>query len=305
MNTRTIQRFESTIKNMLQVLLEDLINGVRQERAGWRLPADFGIESADQTELLKEDIIERNARDQFRFNFRNQRVREELSEFNLQFEQLDNFLQDAKKIKKSQEILKQFEQMLQSTPENWKYITALGWWKMLEVSEMPARVDDFLKEGFSPKDWMIKAPRSSSQLALNIAEKYGKIDDFKEVVNFLEKMEICNTQKIALPLTVNQDDVQKIMKVLKWGDIERELTESSIKMLALLWAFLFILKCSNSLPVSTEFSLKSYEIVWNSLENLLREKQLDLLNNLGNTIKALTAKRIIWASDMLHLPEVI
>ena len=302
---KSLDRFNSIIESLLQALLKDLMSGIKREKAGWRSFTDFGLEFTTLDELLRRRVIEGNSRGQFRLIFGNSRIRQEFKTFDLQFEQLDCFLKDIEKVEKSQKILKQIEQMLQITPEGWKYIIALGWWKMLEFSEMPARVDDILEEGFSPKDWMIKAPRSSSQLALSIARKYGKIDDFKEAINFLRKTRICSVENITLPPRVHRDDVEKVMKVLKWKEIEAELTESNIKMLAFFWTFLFILKCSNSLPVSTEFSLKLYEIVWNSLENLFGEKQSDLQSDLENTVKALTGKGTIWASDILHLPEVI
>jgi len=152
---------------------------------------------------------------------------------------------------------------------------------------------------------MVKAPRSSSQLALNIARKYGEIEDFEGVINFLEKTRICNIQDVILPLPLNQDDVQKVMKVLKWGEIEAELTISNVKVLAFFWSFLFALKCNNLYPVTTEFSLKLYDTIWNSLENLLREKESDILSNLENTIRTLTEEGIIWASDILYLPVII
>ncbi len=294
-----------TVEKMFHSLFNDLSNGISEEKAGWRPLTDFGVEPSDQNEFLRRGIVERNSKSQFRLNFKNSRMRWEFKMFNLQFEQLDCFLTDTEKVKKAQGILKQITGMLQRTPEYWAYIIALGWWKMLEVSEMPARVDDILREGFSPKDWMVKAPRSSSQLALYVAERYGEIDDFKEVVNLLEKMGICNTREITLPLVINQEDVQKVMKILRWKEIETELTVSNIKMLAFLWASLFISKYNDSLPLSTEFSLKLNEIVWNSLENLLGKKQSDLLDDLENRVEALTAKGIIWASDILYLPEII
>lgn len=176
---------------------------------------------------------------------------------------------------------------------------------MLEVSEMPAKLDDILGEGFSPKDWMIKAPRSSSQLALNIARKYGKINDFKEAVKFLEKEGICNIEESILLLPLNHEDVQRVMKILKWDEIVAELNDSIIKMLAFLWTSLFILKCNDSLPLSTEFSFRLHEMVWNSLEGLLEEKQSDLLSKLENAREALIAKGIIWVSDILYFPEII
>lgn len=294
------------IERIFEVLFDDLNSGMSEVEAGWRYPYQLGIMQTVQSGLLSSEIIERNSKGEVRLNFRNSRIRGELKKlFDLQFEQLDCFLKDTEKFKKAQKILTQVTELLQRTPECWKYVIALGWWQMLKVSEMPGRLDEILKEGISPEDWMIKAPRCSSPLALNMAKEYGEINDFKEAVDFLESMKICNLQKLTLPLSINREEIQKVMRVLRWEEIEAELAGLDIKMLGLLWTAFFVLDCNNLLPSSTEFSFKLNEIIWNNIENLLRKKQPDLFNRLENTLKKLREKEIIWAPDILHLPEVI
>jgi len=300
-----LRKVEAKIEKMLQVLVEDLIKGVEQDEAGYRTSDTFNMFLSEQREFLRLGIIERNSRGMVRFSFKNKSIRQKLKKFDLQLDQIDCLLDDTKKFEKAKKFLYRIIEIAQKYPENWKFIIGLGWWKMLEVSEMPAKVDDILGEGFSPKDWMIKAPRSSSQLALNVARKYGRISDFKEVINFLEKMETCKGVKIALPLIVAPEDVQRVMKILKWNEIGARLNDSVIKMLAFPWAFLFILKCNDSLPLSTEFSFRLHEIIWYSLEGLLKEKQSDLLSKLENVRESLIAKGIIWVSDILYFPEII
>lgn len=272
--TKLVGKFISIIERMLQTLLKDLMSGIKLEKAGWRSLGVLGITPTDQTELLRRSIIERNSKNQLRLNFRNTKIRREFRIFNRQFEQLDCFLKDIEKVEKAQKILKQIEKMLQNTPDDWKYVIALGWWNMLEVSEMPAKMNDILREGFSPEDWMTKTPRCSSELALNIARKYGRIDNFKEAVVFLENIKTYNHKNFTLPLSICQDEVQRVMKVLKWEYIKEELTDFEKKMLGFLWTIFFVLNHNNLLPYSKEFSLKLYEIILKGLENLLKKKQL-------------------------------
>lgn len=301
-----LRKVEAKIGKMLQAIIEDLLNGLEQGRAGYRTSDAFDILPSQERELLRSGILDKNSKGKVRFDFKNRSLRQKLKRFDLQLNQIDCFLEDTKKIEKAKKFLDRITIILQKYPEAWQFIIALGWWKMMEVSEMPARVDDILGEGFSPKDWMTKAPKSSFQIALNIARRYGKIDDLNEAVKFLRKEGInIEIEKSILALALNHDDVQRVMKILKWDEIKAKLTNSIIKMLAFHWALFFILKYNDSLPLSTEFSLKLCKMVWNSVENLLKEKRSDLLSDLENAIKILSEKEIIWASDIIRLPEVI
>ena len=293
------------IQRMFQALSNDLGNGITEEKAGWRSLIDFGIEPSDQSELLRRSIVERNSRGQFRLNFRNSRIRQEFKKFNQQFEQLDCFLEDTEKLNEAQRILTQITGILQRTPEYWTYIIALGWWRMLELSEFPAKIDDIFNEGFSPEDWMIKAPRCAFELALNIASKYGEIDGFKEALDSLERQGVHTSQSFVPLSLIGQDEVQKVMRVLKWEEMKKELADFNVKMLGFLWTLYVVLQNENLLPSSAEFSLKLNQMMWNNAENIFGKKQQDLLNNLENTLKKLNERGIIWASDIVRLPEII
>lgn len=300
-----LRKVEAKIEKMLQAIIEDLLNGLEQGRAGYRTSDAFDILPSEERELWRAGVLEKNLKGEIRFDLKNRSGRQKLKGFDLQFNQIDCFLKDTKKIERAKKFLDRITIILQKYPETWKFIIVLGWWKMLEVSEMPARVDDILGEGFSPEDWMTKAPKSSFRIALNIARRYGKIDDLKEAIRFLKKEGINNIEKSISLLVLNHNDVQKVLKILKWNEIEARLNDSIIKMLAFPWAFLFILKYTDSLPLSTEFSFRLHEMVWNSLEDLLKEKRSDLLSELENARKALIVRGIIWVSDILYFPEII
>lgn len=308
----SVERFDSIIERVLQALLKDLIIGIKQEEAGWRPLTNFGIDPADQNELLKRDIIVKNTKGKVRFNLRNNRIRQKLKLFDLQFKQLDYFLKtqevvksDVQKVEKAHDILRQIDGILKGSPEAWVYIIALGWWKMLESSGMPTLIDDALEEGFSPKDWTVQATLSSSQLALSIAKKFGQIHSLKEALDFLKERGICKTDGISLPLAPNEATIQKIKKVLKWRNIETKLTEPCIKMLSFLWFSLFILESNNLLPLSAEVPPKLLDVIWKTLVGLLEKDQSSLLSELEEITNMLIDERITWASDILRVPEIV
>ena len=296
------------IERMFEVLFDDLSSAMSEEEAGWRAPNQFGIMQTVQSGLLSSAIIERNSKGEVRLNFKNYRTRQELKRtFTLQNDQLEYFLNaktDEIKVNKAQETLNQIIEIVQQSPSSWTYIVAFGWWKMLESSGMPALIDDLLNEGFSPEDWTIKAVRSSSELALDVSQKLGEIDEFNDATNFLRQIKI-PIDDITLPSPVDQDDVQRVKKILKWRDIEEELTEPVIKTLGFSWFSFSVLDSANLFPLSNESIIKLYKVIWDAIEKLLGESKSELLNELENTMSIYDSNQITWASDIIRIPEVV
>lgn len=307
--TNETQKFDKEIRMLLQALLEDLGNDMKEEEAGWRFPTELNISESIQREPLLLKFVERNLQGKIRLKFKDYRTRRQLEKkYNVQMNQLDYFLNikaDTTKVDKAQEIVNQIVEDIQRYPENWTYITAIGWWRMLESSGMPALVDDVLNEGFSPEDWTIKAIGSSSHIALGVAQRVGEINEFSDAMNFLREAKIPNIDDIPLPRVIDQNDVQKVKKTLKWMDIEKVLTQSVIKMLGFLWFSFFVLDPANLLPQSNELFTKLYKTIWAALEKLLGKNQADLLNELESIIRKCETNRIRWAPDILSTPEVI
>lgn len=299
---------KEAIERMFEALFNDLSNGMSEEEAGWRTPNQLSITQIVQSGLLSSSIIEENSKGEVRPNFKNYRVRQKLKRpFAMQIDQLEYLLSTKKdeiKVNKAQESLNKIIKVLKRSPNNWTYIVALGWWKMLESSGMPALIDDVLTEGFSPEEWTNKAVRSSPELALRMSQKLGKINNFNDAINFLRQINVL-IDDITLPSPVDQDDVQKIKKILKWDVIERGLTEPIIKTLGFLWFFFLVLDSADLFPHSNESVIKLYKMIWNALEKLLGKSRLELLNELENTISIFESNQITWVSDIIRIPEVM
>lgn len=296
------------IERMFEVLFNDLSSGMSEKKAGWRAPNQLGIMQTVQSGLLSSEIIERNSKGEVRLYFKNYRTRQELKRiFTLQNDQLEYFLKaktDEIKVNKAQETLNQIIEIVQQSPSSWTYIVALGWWKMLESSGMPALIDDLLNEGFSPEDWTIKAVRSSSELALGVSQKLGEINEFNDAINFLRQIKI-PIDDITLPSPVDQDDVQRVKKILKWVDIGEELTEPVIKTLGFSWFSFSVLDFANSFPLSNESIIKLYKVIWDAIEKLLGKSKSELLKELENTMSIFDSNQITWASNIIRIPEVV
>lgn len=302
-NSSTIE----IIERMFEVLFNDLSSGMSEKEAGWRAPNQLGIMQTVQSGLLSSEIIERNSKGEVRLNFKNYRTHQELKRFTLQNDQLEYFLKaktDEIKVNKAQETLNQIIEIVQQSPSSWRYIVALGWWKMLESSGMPALIDDILNEGFSPEDWTIKAVKSSSELALGASQKLGEINEFNDAINFLRQIKI-PIDDITLPSPVDQDDVQRVKKILKWTEIEKELTEPLIKTLGFLWFSFSVLDSANLFPLSNESIIKLYKVIWDALAMLLGKSKSELLNELESAMSIFDSNQITWASDIIRIPEVV
>jgi len=238
----------SVIEKIFEGLFTDLDNEVSEKEAGWRSLDQLDINPIIARELLKSNVIEEDPNRNIRLNFRNYKIRQELKgAFPLQINQLEYLLSsksDEIKVEKAKGTLNGIIELLQQFPENWKCIGAIGWWKMLESSGMPALIDDILNEGFSPEDWTIKAVRSSPELALGVARRLGEINKLNDAINFLERFEI-SIDDVSLPPPVSKEDMQRVKKILKWEDIEKELTEPVIKTLSILWFSFFVFDSAN------------------------------------------------------------
>jgi len=302
-------KFHSAIDKLFEGIFSDLDKEVSEKEVGWISPDQIGIDPIMRKELLNSNVIEEDSKGYIRLNFRDYRTIEELKNaFPLQSNQLEYLLSlksDEIKVQKARENLNKIFESLQQFPEKWICISAIGWWKMLGSSGMPALIDDILNEGFSPEEWTIKAVRCSPELALGVARRLGwNINKLKDAINILKNFKI-PVDEASLPPTVSNEDTQKVKKILKWMDIEKELTESVIKTLGLLWFSFFVLDSANLWPLSNESYIKLCKIIWDALEKLLGQDQTHLLNELGDIIGKFDSNKIPWASDIIRIPEVI
>ena len=308
-----LRKVETKIEKMLQAIIEDLINGVEQERSGYRTPDAFDIlSSKEERELLRAGILEKNLKSMIRLNFRNTSRLQQLKTLSLQLKQLDYFLKtteiikaDLEKLRNASETLSRVSKKLKGLPEKWSIVIALGWWKMLESSGMPGLTDEILKEGFSPKDWTIKAVSSSLQLAMEVARKFGQVANFKEIVSFLGEIGIIDWREDSPSLEVESETIEKIKKVLRWAESIEKLTQETIKMLGFIWFSFFLLESSDLTPISEEVASKFIEVIWSNTESLLEKTRTDLLQKLEKTMEGLIAQQITWAVDIFRVPEVI
>lgn len=297
------------IKRMFQALFDDLGSEKSAEEAGWRTCGEFGISPATQNGLLISRILEKNSGDKVRLNFRDYRIHQQLREtFKVEITQLEYLLEiqrDRVKVKKAQGVLDQSSKIVRQSPESWTYVIALGWWKMLQTSGVPALLDDILNEGFSPQNWAVESVSSCPKLALDVAQNWGKISQFDEAITFLEKQRIRLTEPIALPALPSQDVVNKVEKILKWTEFKEELTEYSVKTLAFFWFVFLILEHVNLLPCSSEYSVRLFDSIRGDLQKLLGKNQEELLRGLEAVAETLTEKGMTWAPEILRFPEVI
>ena len=300
---------KEVIERMFQALFNDLSSEKSEEKAGWGTCGEFGISPAIQNGLLISRVLEKNSGDKVRLNFRDYRTRQQLrGTFEVQVAQLEYLLEtqrDGVKVRKAQEVLVQIFELVQQSSKSWTYVGALGWWKMLETSGMPALINDVLDKGFSPENWTIKAVRSCPKLALDVAQRWGKVNQFDDAIAFLEKTKIRLTDPIALPPFPSQEDVDKVEKILKWTEVKEKLTECSAKTLAFFWFAFLVLEHADLLPCSSEYSVKLFDNIWSYLEKLLKRNQQEILREVETLTDTLTEEGIAWAPDILRFPEVI
>jgi len=310
------EEVDECIQILLQVIIDDLRNNATEGEAGWRKPSEIEITSKQLGELFKLGIMENNLFGDIRINFRNKDTSRRLASFKLQFEQIGYFIknremiiEDTKKLQKAQEILIDLKEVINSDLGILPPIITIGLWKMLNTSEMSAIVDDILKGGFSPKDWAIISIRAASYLAVSIAQKIGKVESFGEAIKFIEKVGLIK-KSFEQPI-LNEEQIQKVKKVLKWDIIQECLTEEDVKFIGISWFMFFLLESKDVLPLVSDLHTQILDNIKDTIEEALDISWEELSSNLENSISKINRKigekvmqEINWASDIIFMPEV-
>lgn len=310
------EEVDKCIQILLQFIIDDLRNNVTEGEAGWRKNSEIEITSKQLDELFKLEIMEENLFGKIRINFRNKDICRRLASFKLQFDQIDYFIknremimEDTKRLQKAQEILIYLKGMINSDPGILPPIITIGLWKMLNTSEMPAIVDDILKEGFSPKDWAIISIRATPYLAVSTAQKIGKVESLGKAIKFIERAGLIE-KSFEQPI-LNEEQIQKVKKVLKWNIIQECLTEEDVKFLGITWFMLFFLESKDVIPLVSDLHTQILDNIKYTIEETLDISWEELSSKLENSISKINRKigekmmqEINWASDIIFMPEV-
>lgn len=297
------------IEKMFQALVDDLSSEKDEEQAGWRTCNELDMSPTTRDAFYASRILERNSQGEVRINYKDYRIRQQLREvFEVriaQLEYLSEVQRDKDRVRKAEGVINQISELARQSPEGWICIIAVGGWKMLQTSGLPALLDDILEEGFSPESWIVEAVASCPKLALNLAQKWGNIERFDDAIAFFDKQVIKLSELIFVPLLPNDEVIAKVEKILKWTETKEELTEQSVKTLTFFWLVFLVLGYVNLLPSSSEYSAKLADNIWAYLGKLLGKQQTELVCELENVMQILADKGIASAPEIMRFPGVI
>lgn len=300
---------KEAIEKMFQAFIGDITSEKDEEQAGWRTCDEIGLSPATRDVLITSRLLVENSEGKVRINFKDYRIRQQLREmFEVrvaQLEYLSEVQRDKDRVGKANEILDRIFELVRQSPERWTNIIALGGWKMLQTSGLPAVLNDVLEEGFSPESWIVDAVASCPKLAVDLAQKWGKIEQFDDAIVFLDTQKFKLAEPIFVPPLPNNDVISKVEKILRWSETKEELTEQSVKALTFFWSAFLVLEHMNLLPSSSEYSVRLYDNIWTHLEKLLGKKQMELVSELENMEQTLADKDIAWVPETMCFPEVI
>jgi hypothetical protein len=308
------EELNEKIQILLQIIIDDLKNLKEPNGAGWRKPSDLeylGISNEDLAKLSKLGILERNPLDEIRIRYKDNKIRERLPSFDIQFQQIDYFIENREMLEQDFERIRRAEGIIQKNISTWQsneeFISnavAIGIWRMLKASDMPAVVDDILSVGFSPKDWGIISFCSAPYLSLELVKKVGKIKKLEDAFNYMKKLEFIS--EIPDLDKLNAGNISKVKKILKWQEICETLSDSDIKFIGLSWFVIFILEKKDVLPFYINFSTKVVNLIKSCIENIMKTKYSNLVDSLINSLNVLEEQyNIQWASNIIFLPEVL
>lgn len=317
MNLENIGKKElmEKVRILLQVIVDDLKNLKKPSVAGWRKLSDLkesGISEEDLTELSRLGVLEKNLTEQIRIRYKDNRIRKRFKfSFDIQFRQIDYFIesqnmfkQDTERVQRAKKII---QQIISNAKKNKNFLSnaiAIGIWRMLNASDMPAAVDEILSKGFSPQDWGIISIRSASYFSVELTRKVGRIKKLDDALNYMKTSGFIN--EIPNLAKLNTDEVLKVKEVLRWQKICETLSEEDVKFFSISWFVVFILEENDALPSYIDFSTKIVDLIKSGVENIMNEEYSNLADKLTTSINALEEQHgITWASNIIFLPEVL
>jgi len=316
MNLEDINKEElnQKIEILLRIIINDLKDLKEPGEAGWRKLSDLnelGISGKDLTKLQNLGIIEKNLMNEFRIRYKDNKIRQRLSTFNIQFQQIDYFIenlemlkQDFERLQKADKIVQEIVSRAQEDKKFLSFAIAIGIWRMLNSSDMPAVVDNVLSAGFSPKDWGIISLRSAPYFSLELAKKVAEVEKLEDAFNYMKTIRFTSETPNLDKLDIY--NVSRIKEVLRWQKICEILNEENIKFLGLSWFVVFILEENDALPSYIDLSAKVANIIKECITKILRVEYSSLANNLTDSLVELEEKHdISWASGIIFLPEVL
>jgi len=301
-------RVTLAIEKLAETLTSDVEKGLGLSRSGWTNPTILGLDPAYIRNLIEVGVLAENENGSVRLNpgaksmIKKMIGRYEVlhNQVNYGFDNADALRLDSERIAKASHTLSRVSDSLQHDEGHWSDVVCVGWWRMLESSGMPAPLDAIIGAGFSPMDWTLKATWASFQLALTVASRVGTAPSFEESAAYLSDLLGSENSKIAEPPTVEPGDLIKIQETLRWNDILHSIPADSQKALGLAWFCYFLWELDDCLP----FSEANSDALFSQLLVVICELTKTTASDIASSRSILVEKGLIWAEEIICLPEV-
>jgi len=212
-------------------------------------------------------------------------------------------LSDLKKLQAAESRVLSFLEMMKREPDLAPHVIAVGWWRMLNISEMPASIDEFLENGFSPQEWARSSMRAIPNLSHSVSHRTGNVDSFNHSIIQLHSRGLLN-KTISLP-DIDKTTAERVEKVLKWTEIERRVPTELIRFLGVSWYLMVMLEDNDLIPLEQCVAVESMKLIMKSagvLADRSPEACEDLLEAFLSEMEASGAD---GTANLLFLPEVI
>jgi hypothetical protein len=212
-------------------------------------------------------------------------------------------LADYSRLRKAESTIASFMQKIQAEPKLVPHVVAVGWWKMLSMSEMPASIEDFLNEGFSPKDWAVNSMRSIPSLSFGVSERLGNTGSFDRSIGLLRDADLVSS--FRYPYDIEESVFKKVRRVLGWEKIERCIPNELIEFLGISWFQVVLLEHKRLIPLEQSLAVRLMSIAMESTGTLLGKSLHDCEDLLERFLLDMENSDVEGVSNLIFLPEVI
>ena len=215
----------------------------------------------------------------------------------------ETILSDYRRLQVAESTIASFVQRMKNEPSLFPHVVMVGWWKMLSMSEMPASIEDFLEEGFSPKEWAMSSVRAIPRLSFSISKRFGNAGSFDGSISLLHKANLL--KKVRYLSEIDRNTLAKVEAVLAWNIIEQRTPIELIRFLGATWFLILLLGDNDLIPLEQSVAINLMSLVVKSAGSLADKPSHECEDLFERFLSEMDASGADGVSNLLFLPGVI
>lgn len=304
----SVDKYDEAFTYLLNAIVQDLKNGMDIKNSGIRLISDVPLNEYDIKYLMGKKLIRECGNGTIRIPINESATRQHLKKYELKLKQIDYFNSNNDFIEEEERRVQTFHNIADyiveriiEDPEIIPGLVALGIQEMLDSSEMTIPLNRVLAEGLSPNLWFKESAKAIPVLSMDFSMKCSPRN---AIITGVERVKQSRMIDSVPDYKINTD-VDVIRRVLQINLIIDGLSSDDIKLLGIYWFLFKIMREELLLPPYEDNSILTMMDVRSIIQKIMKTDIDAVASHIEAVVCELIANDIIWASNIVRLPEVI